>query len=100
MRGDVVDFAALRDQNATAPTLGNTSTNVRGDVMGTNGVVLKTQEEVEAEWERKRKLQSNVRETTNIKNKITPDSIDFPSVSDLVTSGVIPPNKRRIVEDE
>lgn len=100
MRGDVVDFASLRDQNLSTPTLGNTSTNVRGDVLGHNGAVLKTHEQVEAEWERKKNLQSNVKEAANIKNRVTPDSIDFPSVGDLVSSGAISTNKRRIVDSE
>jgi hypothetical protein len=67
MRGEPVNWDAMRATNATQRTLGNTNTNVRGDILGPNGVVLKTQEEVEAEWAAKRALQERINQEANIK---------------------------------
>jgi hypothetical protein len=50
MRGEVVDFNRLRLANPTTPALGNASMNARGDILGQNGTILKTQEQVDAEW--------------------------------------------------
>lgn len=50
MRGERIDFNALIEQNATVPAIGNANMNARGDLLGKNGIVLKTQEQVEAEW--------------------------------------------------
>jgi hypothetical protein len=112
MRGTPVDFGALQAQNPTLPTLGNTRTNVRGDQLGDNGVILKTQEEIEAEWARKRELQERINKNTSIKadqipaptkTKTTvPQDVQFPTIGDLVDKGVIPTpgNKKRIVDSD
>jgi hypothetical protein len=113
MRGTPVDFGALQAQNATQPTLGNTRTNVRGDLLGDNGVILKTQEEIEAEWARKRALQARVDAQMSIKaDKLSPDQkitptaapvhtkTEFPTIGDLVDQGVIPPAKRKIADHD
>lgn len=49
-RGEPIDMGALIAQNANAPALGNAKMNARGDILGENGIVLKTQEQIEAEW--------------------------------------------------
>jgi hypothetical protein len=49
-RGEPIDIGALIAQNATTKALGNARMNARGDVLNENGIVLKTQEQVEAEW--------------------------------------------------
>lgn len=54
MRGEVIDMNRLRSINADAPAIGNASLNARGDIIGRGGVVLKTQEQIEAEWEASR----------------------------------------------
>jgi hypothetical protein len=112
MRGEPVDFSALADRNPYQPTLGNTRTNVRGDLLGDNGTILKTQEQVEAEWARKRALQQQVQQTASIKQTLEPDPIattptkkvhdqDFPTVSDLVEQGVIvTKSSRKIVDSD
>jgi hypothetical protein len=111
MRGAPVNFGALQAQNPHTPTLGNTRTNVRGDRLGDNGVVLKTQEEIEAEWHRKQALQARVDAQMSIKaDKLVPDvatktasvtttTTDFPTIGDLVDQGVIP-TKRKIADHE
>lgn len=49
-RGEPIDMGALIAQNADTPALGNAKMNARGDILGKDGVVLKTQEQIEAEW--------------------------------------------------
>lgn len=51
MRGEVVDFNRLRMANAERPALGNASMNARGDIIGQGGVIIKTQEQIDAEHE-------------------------------------------------
>ena len=49
-RGEPIDMGALIAQNATVKALGNAQMNARGDILNDKGIVLKTQEQVEAEW--------------------------------------------------
>lgn len=113
MRGTPVDFGALQAQNPQQPTLGNMRTNVRGDQLGDNGQILRTQEEIEAEWARKRALQAKISQSTNIKaDQIMPQAakvksapppadVQFPTIGELVDSGVIPQTpKRKIVDSD
>lgn len=114
MRGETVDFGALAMQNSNQPTLGNTRTNVRGDILGDNATILKTQEQVEAEWAAKRALQEKISKSTSIKaDQIATSStkaaassnsdteLSFPSVQDLVKQGAIAPaSKRKIVDSD
>jgi hypothetical protein len=51
MRGEVIDFNRLRMANAEKPALGNASMNARGDIIGQGGVVIKTQEQIDTEYE-------------------------------------------------
>mgnify|MGYP006272378531 CR=1 FL=1 len=50
MRGEVLDMDRLRTLNGDQPAVGNAQVNARGDKLGPNGVVLKTQEQIEQEW--------------------------------------------------
>ena len=50
MRGEIVDFNALQQAHATKVALGNANMNAKGDKVNPNGIVLKTQEQIEAEW--------------------------------------------------
>lgn len=50
-RGEPIDIGALIAQNAQEPALGNAKMNARGDILGDKGIVLKTQEQIEADWE-------------------------------------------------
>jgi hypothetical protein len=50
MRGEAVDMDRLRNVNGDRPAVGNAQVNARGDRLGPGGVVLKTQEQIEAEW--------------------------------------------------
>jgi hypothetical protein len=46
-RGEKIDIAALAARHAATPALGNARMNARGDILGENGIVLKTQEQIE-----------------------------------------------------
>ena len=50
MRGEAVDMNRLRNVNGDRPAVGNAQVNARGDRLGPGGVILKTQEQIEAEW--------------------------------------------------
>lgn len=119
MRGEPVDFGALAARNEKQITLGNTKTNVRGDLLGDNGTVLKTQEQIEAEWARKRALQQTVNQAADIKNRDAmpktvpvpgasprannlPADMEFPTIQELVNSGSLSTSatKRKIVDSD
>ena len=51
MRGEVIDMERLKMSNGEQVALGNASKNARGDQLGPGGVVIRTQEQIEAEWE-------------------------------------------------
>jgi len=99
MRGDIVDFSSLASAHATQRTLGNTKTNVRGDQLGDNGIILKTQEQVQAEQDRLSAMQQGVTKRAAVKQIIEtpkPDTdIAFPTSQDLVKDGVIPPVNKK-----
>jgi len=50
MRGEVIDMARMRNINGNKQALGNAPVNARGDRLGPNGTILKTQEQIEHEW--------------------------------------------------
>ena len=104
MRGELVDFSALAAQNATQVALGNARMNAKGDVLGENGIVLKTQEQLDAEWELK-KAKSRPSISADIKTDTVPQPTqqipaqpanEYPSIQDLVESGVIPTKKKNV----
>lgn len=98
MRGEPVDFASLAAANPKQPTLGNTRTNVRGDVLGPQAQVLKTQEQVEAERAKQKARQQHVNQTLDVKKQMAaPDmsELQFPTLQDLVKDGAIPPVNKK-----
>jgi hypothetical protein len=112
MRGEVVDFSVLAIKNAKQVALGNARLNAKGDIVGQNGVILKTQEQIDAEWAMKKakssipvsidikapptnNIQSDVQQQQPTQNATSEDN--YPSIEELVASGVIP-TKRKIVE--
>jgi pyridoxine/pyridoxamine 5'-phosphate oxidase len=50
MRGRVVDMASLTAKNENMRALGNAGMNARGDVIGANGKIVKTREEIAREY--------------------------------------------------
>lgn len=68
MRGELVDFNKLRMANADRPALGNASMNARGDILGPGGVVIKTQEQVDAEHRARIEDQKQISRNVDLKN--------------------------------
>lgn len=115
MRGEIVDFSALSIRNEQQIALGNARMNAKGDKIGDGGIVLKTQEQIEAEWAAQRARNQSF--TADIKSEqplarvapppmpapraTTVPETEFPSIQDLVSSGAITVQpKRKIVEKD
>lgn len=76
MRGEVVDMNRLRTVNAETVALGNANLNARGDIIGKGGIVLKTQEQIEAEWDANRVAREESVKKADIKaDKLIPDVV-------------------------
>lgn len=83
MRGEPIDMASLAANNSATRALGNANMNARGDIIGQGGTVLKTQEQIEAEWaaEKAKKAliasnkKANIKSSLNdiTKSEATPD---------------------------
>jgi hypothetical protein len=50
MRGKEIDFEKLNLKHETTPAVGNMKVNARGDEIGPGGVVVRTREEVLADY--------------------------------------------------
>jgi hypothetical protein len=74
MRGKQIDMSALAAANADKIAVGNAKMNARGDILGAKGVVLRTQEQIEQEWQRNQQRQNEVAGiSNNIKAPLFPD---------------------------
>jgi len=67
-RGQPIDMGRLRDANAHKPALGNANRNARGDIIDKKGTVLKTQEQITAEWAAAKRQRENSTKQANIKS--------------------------------
>ena len=125
MRGNVIDFAAMSNNHQTKPVIGvgDVRKNVRGDLLGPGGVVIKTQEQINSELSARKAKTATLAKQMNIKQDspvIKPDATpntfeepqepisnemdiqkdrgaDYPTIQDLLTTGTIP-GKRKIIE--
>lgn len=88
MRGEVIDMNRLRTVNADTPALGNASLNARGDIIGKGGVVLKTQEQIEAEWEANKKAREESIKPADIKSEA------------MVPPAAVPQKKQLTADDQ
>jgi hypothetical protein len=50
MRGREVDFEKLSLRNETTPAVGNMRVNARGDELGAGGKIIKTREQILADY--------------------------------------------------
>ena len=87
-RGKPFDMTQMRNVNAKKPALGNAGKNARGDLIDKKGTVLKTQEQITAEWAAAKKQNEVITKPVNIKNNTL--------VADLVNK----PAKQLNVEDQ
>jgi hypothetical protein len=97
MRGEPIDMAALVAQNGTAPAVGNARLNARGDVLAQNGSVLRTQEQVEAEWRRQKEAQ--MAQNVPPMNLKAPIEQQLPSTTIVEQDEFEPPKVDTITED-
>jgi len=67
-RGKPFDMTQLRNINSRKPALGNANKNARGDLINKQGVVLKTQEQITAEWAASKRQRESQTKPTNIKS--------------------------------
>jgi hypothetical protein len=54
MQGKVVDLGQLISKNELTPAVGNTKVNARGDELGPGGKIVRTKEEIMAEYYKNR----------------------------------------------
>ena len=69
MRGEAVDMERMRFANGDEVALGNASKNARGDQLGPDRRIQKTQEQIEAEWEAARARMAPPPQNVDIKSK-------------------------------
>lgn len=85
--GELIDMGALVAKHSNTVALGNARMNARGDVVGQGGIVLKTQEQIEEEWQRARQMENVIEQPMDLKTanipmphapkKIVADDADF-----------------------
>jgi len=103
--GEQIDMASLAVRHSQTVALGNAKMNARGDILGEGGVVLRTQEQIDAEWRKAREAQqsssavaANIKDpfqASMMRNKKLTDDQDFdPMVADTSLQQSLP------VEDE
>jgi hypothetical protein len=107
MRGTPIDFSQLSQQHQSQRALGNANMNAKGDRLDENGQVVKSVEQIEAEW-----VAAKARRTTQMADikasKLAPDPMPaappssatmspsdqaapaFPSIEDLIRDGLMP----------
>ena len=113
-RGKPFDMNQLRLNNARKPALGNASKNARGDLIDKKkNIVLKTQEQITAEWAAAKRQRESLTKPADIKsNKLLADlGVQVPSTKKINSSDqhfdaeVMPietpkPSRRRITESD
>lgn len=106
MRGEVVDFNRLRMLHSDKPALGNANMNARGDIIDTSGTVIKTQEQIDAEWSARMEEQREITKTVDIKDPAQmPGGAKMPAkqldVDDAAFDpGVTTKPRRRMIETD
>jgi hypothetical protein len=114
MRGEVVDFNRLRLATDTKkPALGNASMNARGDIVQ-RGSIIKTQEQIDAEWEARKAEQESISQPVDLKDQgqmaqaagsVIPQARQPQKKLDVDDAGFDPamlaqPTRRRIVDSD
>lgn len=72
MQGKRIDIDAFLSQNEMTQAVGNMNVNARGDVLGAGGKIVKTREQVMAEYYRDNP--KAVKDTPLAQNALAPDS--------------------------
>ena len=79
-RGKPFDMTQMRTNNARKPALGNASKNARGDLIDKQGVILKTQEQITAEWAAAKRQRESATKPANIKSNTLLADLGVPPV--------------------
>lgn len=114
-RGRPIDMHQMRIQNGRKPALGNASKNARGDLIDKKtNIVLKTQEQITAEWaaaKRQRELQikpANIKSDTLMADLGVKASAPIKKVSaadqhfdaETMSAETTKPSRRRMTESD
>lgn len=78
MRGKEVDIEKLMRQNELMPAIGNMKVNARGDELGPGGVIVKTREEVVADYYENNPKAAVKTQVTNILTEEMPVAAPMP----------------------
>lgn len=79
MQGKRIDVDAFLAQNEMTQAVGNMNVNARGDVLGAGGKIVKTREQVMAEYYRDNP--KAVKDTPLAQNALAPDADPAPGVT-------------------
>lgn len=101
MQGKVIDMATLRGQNEKSIAVGNAGVNARGDRLGRGGEVVRTKEEVVAEYYREN---PRAVEVASMSLRSIDDEVMTPAEALQKLEGQIPapkkPKKKITLSDE
>ena len=114
MRGAPIDMAAIVAKHGEKRALGNASMNARGDLLGKGGIVLKTQEQIEADWAAEKAkqeltagLSSDIKAPINIitpgapqQKQLNVDDANFDPSKPASPSNIPPKARRKIVDTD
>ena len=75
MRGELLDFNRLVTANGATPALGNANKNARGDLIDRTGAVLRTQEQIEEEYARRKAQAALATSNMDIKSDLAPGMV-------------------------
>jgi hypothetical protein len=106
--GESIDMAALAMQNARTVAIGNARMNARGDLVDTQGLIMKTQEQIDQEWQRAREARDASVGTHDIKQpmpfaetarkKLDQDQDFDPAMPVPATTTAAPAARRKITD--
>lgn len=82
-RGRQVDMVSLAKKNEKAVALGNASMNGHGDILGKGGKIVKTREEVLADWYTTHTVEKDVKNLKETVEKTTDEIVDETVKKDL-----------------
>ena len=75
-RGHQVDMVSLAKKNEKVVALGNANMNGRGDILGKGGKIVKTREEVLADWYATHTVEKDVKKLKETIDNTTDEIVD------------------------
>lgn len=77
-QGKIIDMDKLMRQNELVPAVGNAKVNARGDKLGPGGQIVKTREEIVAEYYKKNPNTQPTPSSHQVQTKTAPTTVDVP----------------------